>query len=192
MLALAVLCSHFPQGSTPLPVVQAVLALTVLVDGRLVSGAGDGTMHVWARLDASSVAPSSPPPGGGGALRREATCRVNCVVRGLAPLAAGGFASVGNDGVLRAWSATATELTAAPPVGCYLFCVVNCTPTGIETSGDGGNGASIVPQQLATGSDDGVVRVWALSGPAGAQGGLALRCVQQLRTPGGARACAHG
>jgi WD40 repeat protein len=64
---------------------QAVLALTLLTDGRLCTGAGDGTMALWARDE------------GGGAYTEKGTCRVNTPVRGLAPLPDGGFGQVARD-----------------------------------------------------------------------------------------------
>ena len=76
-----------PGGATPTPAAllheQAVLAICVLPDGRLLSGAGDGTVGVWRRPVSSAVSSAG--------FVKEAECRVQTVVRGLAPYA-GGFA----------------------------------------------------------------------------------------------------
>ena len=147
-----------------------MLALCALPDGRLLSGVGDGAIHVWRCTQAAPGAAESP-------FAHESTASVQTVVRGLAPFG-GGFAQVGNDGVLRTFK-LAPVGEATPPVlqltsasvGCYLFCVVNATPPGLAR------------EQLAVGGDDGVVRLWALSA-ASASGGAALECIHMLRTPG--------
>lgn len=74
-----------PGGATPTPAAllheQAVLAICVLPDGRLLSGAGDGTVGVWRRPVSSAVSSAG--------FVKEAECRVQTVVRGLAPYAGG-------------------------------------------------------------------------------------------------------
>ena len=70
---------------------------------------------------------------------------------------------MGNDGVLRTFSSAPALVHTSPSCGAYLFCLSALT------------GASA--HQLAAGSDDGVVRIWAVSGSG-------LQCVQELRLPG--------
>ncbi|EOD06452.1 hypothetical protein EMIHUDRAFT_249883, partial [Emiliania huxleyi CCMP1516] len=131
---------------------QAVLALALLDDGRLATGAGDGKVTLWT------------PSAGGAGFTESGGCRVSTPVRGLAPLPGGGFGQVGNDGVLRSFSSDAVEQHASAPCGAYLLCVAAL-----------GRGS----HQLATGGDDGVVRLWAAPPPPSA-----LACLQELRTPG--------
>ncbi|EOD05404.1 hypothetical protein EMIHUDRAFT_448643 [Emiliania huxleyi CCMP1516] len=117
---------------------QAVLALALLDDGRLATGAGDGKVTLWT------------PSAGGAGFTESGGCRVSTPVRGLAPLPGGGFGQVGNDGVLRSFSSDAVEQHASAPCGAYLLCVAAL-----------GRGS----HQLATGGDDGVVRLWAAPPP---------------------------
>ena len=111
---------------------QAVLALATLSDGRLVTGAGDGSMTLWRR-----------EAGGAGAYHEDGTCRVTTPVRGLAPLADGGFGQVGNDGVLRVYTSAAALVHTSPSSNSYLFCVAALEP--------------VAARLLAAGGDDGVV-----------------------------------
>ena len=76
---------------------------------------------------------------------------------------------------------------STPSAGCYLFAVVNCTPTSGARYGaqDG------TPEQLAVGGDDGCVRIWraamtAAAMPNTAPGAMptALECIQTVRLPG--------
>ena len=134
----------------------AVLALCVLEDGRLASGGGDGMVTLW-REGAGS-------PGGG--FEASATCDTKCVVRGLAALPGGGFAQVGNDGVLKVWSAAGALETKTDPVGGYLYAVAAAALH---------DGASTL--EIFTGGDDGSLRVWRRAGPL-------LQCVQRFVTPG--------
>ena len=125
----------------------AVLALCVLTDARVASGSGDGVVRVWRREPA--------------ALRCEATCRVGAVVRALCALDDGGFAQVANDGVVRVWGACGTLRRKSPFVGTNYVFTIAAVP--------GGGGVL----ELASGSDDGVVRIWH------AEGDAALCCVWQ-------------
>ena len=145
-------------GSPAEPVVLrvgdvAVLALCVLEDGRLAAGGGGGAVTLWRQ-------------GAGGGFACETTCGAGCVVRGLAALPGGGFAQVGNDGVLKVWSATGTLETKTEPVGGYLYAVAAAALH---------DGASTL--EIFTGGDDGALRVWRRAGPL-------LQCVQRFVTPG--------
>ena len=133
----------------------AVLAVAVLIDGRLVSGAGDGKVTLWTR-------------DGAGELAESASCRVATPVRGLASLPDGGFGQVGNDGVLRTFTSAATPVHASPSAGCYLFCV-----SSLASAANSGRSS-----QLAAGGDDGVVRIWE------AAAATPLTLLQEVRTPG--------
>ena len=86
-----------------------MLALCTLPDGRLLSGAGDGTVGVWRRPVSSAVSSAG--------FAKESECRVQTVVRGLAPYS-GGFAQVGNDGVLRLWALDTALVAGAPRLVC--------------------------------------------------------------------------
>ena len=82
-------------------------ALTLILS-RLASGGGDGVVTLWRE-------------GAGGGFEASARCDAKCVVRGLAALPGGGFAQVGNDGVLKVWGAAGGLDTKTEPVGGYPY-----------------------------------------------------------------------
>ena len=82
-------------------------ALTLILS-RLASGGGDGVVTLWRE-------------GAGGGFEASARCDAKCVVRGLAALPGGGFAQVGNDGVLKVWGAAGSLETKTEPVGGYPY-----------------------------------------------------------------------
>ena len=73
---------------------------------------------------------------------------------------------MGNDGVLKVWSAAGALETKTEPVGGYLYAVAAAALH---------DGASTL--EIFTGGDDGALRVWRRAGPL-------LQCVQRFVTPG--------
>ena len=104
-----------------------MLALCTLPDGRLLSGAGDGTVGVWRRPVSSAVSSAG--------FVKESECRVQTVVRGLAPYS-GGFAQVGNDGV-------------ETPAACECSPRRSLSPRRSATTASSGSGRSTRRSQLA-------------------------------------------
>lgn len=146
---------------------KSISALAALTDGTLVSGGWDKTMRIWSAtpqvltghqvaVNAVCVLASGEivSASGDGTLRlwRQGTaglCDAQSPARGVCAVGGGGvaFASAHNDGSVRTWASGGAAVKRATASGSYCFSVAY----------DAGR------EQLATGGDDGVVKLWSLS-----------------------------